>query len=91
MQKVSLCGVVRVLLVFLISLANAQRFVVNRLDKGDIFAWYDPAGENIRITCEDFSDHTAWQSDGRCHCDNKLTFSTENNKCQSYKDQGKWR
>ena len=79
------------IVMLLASLTSAQRFVVNRLDKGDVFAWYDAAGR-ADTACGEFSNHTAWppaDNAGHCQCDFKLTFSTEDNKCRSYREQGK--
>ena len=74
-----------VVVIFWANLTVAQWFAVDRHDNGDIFGWYGKVEDN---ECINFSDKTAWPDDaGRCHCDWGLTFSTEDNKCHSYRDQ----
>ena len=70
------------------SFTAAHQFAVNRNEKGDMFFWYD-----TDIDCGRFSSNTAYQpfssNASLCHCDSKLTFSTEDNKCRSYRNQSK--
>ena len=64
------------------------RLVVNRFSRGDIFAWYGTGAGGA-----DECGQTAWllgsnSSATRCQCDYELTFSPEENKCQSYRSEG---
>ena len=67
-------------------LATAQ-FTVTRAEERDSFVW---SGESI--DCNRFTDNTA-NGNGRgngCQCETDLTFSTENNRCESYVNEGEW-
>jgi len=61
-------------------------FSVTRKDEGDIFFW---SGTDA-IRCWELSQNTAYMhhNGSGCQCEHKLTFSTENKKCQSYEEQG---
>ena len=64
-------------------------FDVIREDAGDYFIWYG----NAKITCEEFSNHTAYyngssRSGSRCECNKPKTFSTESSTCKNFTDQG---
>ena len=62
----------------------AGQFDVTRREKGDIFVWSDSS-----IDCTSFTGGTAtfYGADG-CECNSGLTFSTENNQCISYLNEG---
>jgi len=66
------------------SLVAASQFIVDRREGRDIFVW-----SGVRISCTKFSQSTATSNGSNgCVCNDKLTFSTESNQCQSYRNQG---
>ena len=72
------------LLLISTSLVTAQ-FNVTRQEDADIFVW-----TGATLDCTSFTDGTAtWYggSDG-CECNSGWTFSTQNNKCGSYVNEG---
>ena len=62
------------------------QFTVTRAEDKDGFLW-----SGTSINCNHFTDNTAFNigSNG-CLCYTSLTFSTENNKCESYVNEGEW-
>ena len=76
-----MAGIARVII--LASLTTAQWFGVDRHDQGDIYGWHDISEDT------ECNEYTSWPDAGRCHCNWGLTFSTEDNKCLSYRNQGK--
>ena len=62
----------------------AGQFSVTRLETRDSFVW-----SGSSIDCTSFTGGTA-ASDGEdgCECGAGLTFSTENNECISYNNEG---
>ena len=61
-------------------------FHVMRTDDGDFFSWHG----NNKITCEDFTSHTASIGGigSGCRCKYPLTFSTANSSCVAFEGQG---
>ena len=63
------------------------QFAVNRMEDGDSFIW---SGASID-GCNRFTNNTAnYDGSNRCQCEQNLTFSTENNMCMSYENEGEW-
>ena len=60
------------------------QFNVTRLEESDTIFW-----SGTSINCTSFTNNTAtWNGPSSCTCENALTFSTENNKCVSYANEG---
>ena len=71
------------LLLISTSLVTAQ-FIVTRHEKADNFIWI-----GATFDCNTFTDGTAtWYGDDGCECNSGWTFSTENNQCVSYVNEG---
>ena len=66
------------------SLVTAQ-FIVTRQEKGDNFVWTGATS----LHCTSFTGGTAtWYGSNGCECNDGWTFSTENNQCSSYVNEG---
>ena len=63
----------------------SAQFTVTRGEKRDSFVW---SGESI--DCNRFTDNTSNNGLNGCQCKTGLTFSTENNRCESYVNEGEW-
>ena len=57
---------------------TGQFFTVTRVEERDSFVW-----SGASIECNRFIGSDPAGPNG-CQCENFLTFSTENNKCESY-------
>ena len=63
----------------------AAQFDVTRLETGDSFVW-----SSSSIDSKSFTDNTANDNGHSGQCENALTYSTENNECVSYHNEGEW-
>ena len=61
----------------------AGQFDVTRREQRDSFVW-----SGSSIDCTSFTEGTATYGAGGCECESGLTFSTENNKCITYDNEG---